>query len=556
MAELPTVYQGYLVPNKEFLRNELTRIVTSYRNHPSWMSLALGNEFNEHRIKDKEDREQFLATIRELVELGRKLNPTRPILSNDGYLVQPTDMASLYSGYASDLPTIKHEFGTYKCSLPDIYIISKFTGVIKPLWLQSMRDWLDSNGLLENYPGYLQNSWRLLQAARKSEIESLRALQEIIGYQYHLITDFPEGTPEGAAWAWGWCDYFWNPKGITPEEGREINAAVLPLIGLKVSERSMWAEEPKSMDVFVSNYGSEPIVSGSLEWELRAEQQRLAGGRWNENVPLGGVSKVGQIQIEKVPTQEARRLDLIVSVSTPSQKHTNRWNLWAFPRKGLMQTSSLPVISLLKSGNLPRYFPFIRPLGSTDQMGQGVLISSELSVPVVKWLNKGGRVLLLAEGNRSDATADGTYFPHPFGGAQGIKIQDHPALRGFPNDGFPDLQFYNLIEGGSIFGREDLEGRFPISAPIISGIATSRGDSANISKYFSLLFEAKVGEGKLLLSTLNIRPNLDDAYPEVVFFLDRLLRYVLSSEFNPAGDMSQEEFSDLVVPYLHRVHSL
>jgi hypothetical protein len=556
MAELPVVYQGYLLPNAEFLKNELIRIVETHRNHPSWMSLALGNEFNQYRIEDKEERERFLATIREFVELGKRLDPTRLMLSNDGYWVEPTDLTSLYTGYSPDVATIKHEFGVYYCSLPDIYVISRFTGVTKPGWLQNSKKWLQSQGLLDRYPEYLRNSWRLLNVARKSEIESLRRLEEITGYQYWLITDCTdEGTSEGASWEWGWCNYFWEPKGVNPEQGREINSAMLPLIGLKVSDRTMWAEGSRRVDVFVSNYGAGAIANGTLEWEVRSSRQRLCGGRYQVNAPLGAVTRVGDIQIENLRAPEARELELRITVSTPSESHTNRWKLWAFPRQGLMQNSSRPVFSLIKSDRISNYFPFIRSLGTEDDLPGGVLVTSDFSAPVVASLEKGGRVLVLADQVRSDPQAPSTYFPPP-GGALGIKIQEHPALRGFPHDGFPDLQFYNLLEGGSQFGSEGLENPTFSFVPIISGINMSREHDKNALGYFALLFEAMVGKGKLLLTTLNIRQNLDDAYPEAVYLLDRLLRYAASDEFNPQGELSQEHLRNLVVPYVHRVHSL
>jgi beta-galactosidase/beta-glucuronidase len=46
MSELPVPYTQYLLPNKDFLCNELKSIILTHRNHPSWLSLAMGNEFN------------------------------------------------------------------------------------------------------------------------------------------------------------------------------------------------------------------------------------------------------------------------------------------------------------------------------------------------------------------------------------------------------------------------------------------------------------------------------------------------------------------------------
>jgi hypothetical protein len=272
------------------------------------------------------------------------------------------------------------------------------------------------------------------------------------------------------------------------------------------------------------------------------------------------VAKAGEIRIENVAAPEARQLELRVSISTPSQTYTNRWNLWTFPRQRLLRKSAMPVFSLVKSRNLSTYFPFVQPLEPKDESAKGVLITSELSLQAMEWLKKGNRVLVLADKIQADQQASvGTYLPAAFGGALGIKIREHPALRGFPHDGFPDLQFFNLFEGGSQFllagtDWQNVDCPRESYAPIIDGINVTEGKSDTIS-YFGLLFETKVGEGKLLFSTLNIQQHLDEAYPEVLYLLGCLLRYVTSPEFNPAGEISEGLLSRLMVPVSYRIHS-
>lgn len=165
-------------------------------------------------------------------------------------------------------------------------------------------------------------------------------MQEIIGNHNWLITGVLEGSPHGCRMDVGWCYYLWDRTGLVQKRGGAINAPVLPLTGLKVSERRVWAEEPKVVDVFVSKL-----------W-LRTHCVRLFGVR-----ATGGASAYS--------------------------------------------------------------------------------LSAEL--------------------------------------------QNHPALRGFPDDGFPELKFYNLIEGASQVRLKGLEGR----ASIINGIETSRsGSGGQLSNSF------------------------------------------------------------------------
>ena len=59
-----------------------------------------------------------------------------------------------------------------------------------------------------------------------------------------------------------------------------------------------------------------------------------------------------------------------------------------------------------------------------------------------------------------------------------------------------------------------------------------------------------MGNGRLLLSTLRMSENLDDARPEATYLFDRLLRYVESDRFQPEGSISEEELSGLMTPYV------
>ena len=75
MAELPAAYTMYFLPHKEFLRNELTAVLRAYHNHPSFLSIAFGNELNPDWIKDEKQRKEFFDTIAEFYHLAKTLDP-------------------------------------------------------------------------------------------------------------------------------------------------------------------------------------------------------------------------------------------------------------------------------------------------------------------------------------------------------------------------------------------------------------------------------------------------------------------------------------------------
>jgi hypothetical protein len=544
MAELPVSYTQYFLPFRNFLREELRGILLSRRNHPSFLSLAFGNEFNLGWIKEPPRKQEFLDTVAEFYRLAKSIDPRRLILSNDGYIMRPTDMISTFRETVDDAPAVRHEFGAYYCSLPDPSLIDKFTGVIVPAWLVAKKAWVEANGLGEAYPAYVKNSQRLQHFGRKYQIERARRNEHFTGYHYWLIVDFPGGTGEGDSWEEGWFDYFWNPKGTTPEQGREINTAVLPMITADVGRRTLWAGTPSQIELLVSNYGENTIRDGFASWQLLSGGTVIAESRLPiKEAPLGKISSIGRITIDAIPDDSARKLDLHVEIKDGERAYRNRWTFWSFPRDGLLKQSARRAVSTVRSGNLRRIYPFLG--NDRGQLANAdLLITSTLTQDDLRFLEAGGRVLLIADREQFGRSGDANFFPAS-GGAMGTVVGEHPALRGFPHDGLCDLQFYNLIEGAHSFSID----RFPRELqPIVGSIRTT---SSFLSKQKNLsrtgyVFEARVGHGKLLVSALRLRENFDDEYPEAIYLFDRLLRYALSDEFTPPVMLSDEQVRTLV----------
>jgi hypothetical protein len=62
------------------------------------------------------------------------------------------------------------------------------------------------------------------------------------------------------------------------------------------------------------------------------------------------------------------------------------------------------------------------------------------------------------------------------------------------------------------------------------------------------VFEAKVGSGSLLVTTLRLREHFDEAYPEVIYLFDRLLRYATGPDFAPPVEPREELLRALMPP--------
>ncbi len=143
MAELPAAYTQYVLPHQEFLREELERVVLRL---PEPAVAAVGRL--RQRVqpdlarRPTPERKTFLETVDDFYRLAKSLHPDGLVLSNDGYVMRPTDLVSHYGVGVPDLPVVKHEFGEYYCSLPDISLIDQFTGAFLPGWLHAKQRWV------------------------------------------------------------------------------------------------------------------------------------------------------------------------------------------------------------------------------------------------------------------------------------------------------------------------------------------------------------------------------------------------------------------------------
>lgn len=538
MAELPAAYTQYFAAHTDFLKRELQGALLAYRNHPSLLSLGFGNEFNLHWLKTDEERAAFTESVAEFYRTAKELAPATLILSNDGFDLRPTDMVSLYKGAPADRPTVRHEFGQYYCSLPDPGLIDEFTGVMKPTWLEAKRAWVKERHLEGVYPEYVRNSQRLQQLGRKFQIERVRRDGAVTGYHYWLIVDYPGGTGEGDSWEEGWFDYFWRPKGETPEEGRRLNTPVLVMVDAGVDDRTLWAGERKQVGLRVSNYGTAAIRGGRIEWSLLDGATRVAGGTvTGVEVGLGAVAPVGAIEL--AAGGGSRKLELVARLDTGHGVYENRWGFWVFQKPAAGAAPAVPVVSTLRWAAVRQRYPWV---GAGPVPKDGLLVTDELNGEALAHLKQGGRVWLMA---RQTAERKGVEFFPASGGALGTVVRPTAALRGFPQDGFCDLQFYNLLDGAWPLPVD--EWPLPVE-PLVGGIRTT---SSFLSKTKALskvayAVEARVGAGRLLVTTLRLREHFDDAYPASVALFDALLRYAAGPEFAPAVTVPEETLRPLL----------
>jgi hypothetical protein len=110
-------------------------------------------------------------------------------------------------------------------------------------------------------------------------------------------------------------------------------------------------------------------------------------------------------------------------------------------------------------------------------------------------------------------------------------------MRGFPHEGWCDLQFVHLIRGSLPMHFEPLR-RYGV-VPIIRSI-----DHYLANRNNAYLLEFRVGEGRVLATALRVLPQMEN-HLEARSLLSCLAGYVLSDEFEPEATVPVEEFERL-----------
>ncbi|MCL5671435.1 MAG: hypothetical protein M1423_09120 [Acidobacteria bacterium] len=109
-----------------------------------------------------------------------------------------------------------------------------------------------------------------------------------------------------------------------------------------------------------------------------------------------------------------------------------------------------------------------------------------------------------------------------------LGADDESTGSGLFHEGYCDWQFYSLLDRGSTVNFNDLPVTFD---PIIEVVS-----SFKLIIKQSNLFELKVGDGKLLVSTMNMV--LSD--PATAHLTGRLVDYSQGTEFMPATQIAPE----------------
>ncbi len=406
-------------------------------------------------------------------------------------------------------PLLSHEIcinGTYiDLSLKDRYRGSRIGDTEL---FSSVERHLEEKGLLDRAPLYYKNSVEWQRRMRKHCFEICRRAESFAGYDFLGDIDHHWHT-------FGYCvgmmnEFYELKPGETVENVRRYNADTVLLADLPRSVNYL-AGENVVIPVLVSHY-AEALESATLNIRI------VGGGKVYlrreirvNNVKSGAITELYKLKFTMPRTEEPIMLKLVVGLSGGDTDANNEWELYVFPKT----KTAAPTKKAC------------RELGAViaDDMTKDELLSA---------LRAGKRVLLFSAG--PFARLKNSFQISIAGRTEGhlaTAIHDSPLMRGFPHEGFCSWQFREMLTDSHTALLDIPSADF---APIIESASSYKN-----ARREAIMFEYKVGEGQLLICTLNLK----DTDPGAAWLRSRIYEYFMSEEFTPECSLSLYELESL-----------
>jgi hypothetical protein len=525
-------------PMERMLYTETERVLRAYGNHPSFVLCSASNEPKGAWKKSLPAWvEHFRAEDpRHLYTTGTGwslIDEPGPVTGAD-YLAVHRIGGNMLRGNSAwfgrdysrslhgvNVPVVSHELGQW-CAYPDFSVISKFTGYARPGNYEIFRDSAAAHGLLTRNPELARASGRFQLACYKEEIEANLRTPGLAGLQ---LLDLHDYTGQGTALV-GLLDTFWDPKGyVGAEEFRQFCSPVVPLA--RLTRRVFTTEDTFEVGVDAANYGPAPITDARIRWRVVSAQGGIAeqGELARRTLPVGRTAALGHIKLDlsRLAVPRAYKLALTIEAGTGTtgdaakapRSFTNEWNFWVYPARDNAPAS-----------------PEVLVTGSWEQ-AEGRLAA-------------GGKVLFLPRPANLDWSSPPLEATPVFwnrlmnpGWSRMLGLwcdTSHPALSQFPTESACDWQWTDLLHRTRAVNLDKMPREL---IPIVQAI-----DDWNRNYKLAVVFEAKVGPGRLLVCSADLESALDTR--TVARQLRRsLVDYIASPRFEPKVSLSAVEVRKL-----------
>jgi len=522
-------------PFDKYVYEESERMVDIYGNHPSFCLMLYGNEPGGKNYtqflakfvtywKNKDHRRIYTAgsgwpnidindyqsTPNPRIQgWGEELNS----IINKAAPASDYDWSSKIASFKQ--PVISHEIGQW-CVYPNFKEIAKYNGILRARNFEIFNEKLTENGMGQLADSFLLASGKLQALCYKADIEAALRTRHFGGFQLLDLHDFPG---QGTALV-GVLDAFWDEKGyISPKEYSRFCNSTVPLVRLK--KHIYLSSDTLSTSVEVAHYGDASLVACTPTWKISdiSGKTIFSGKLPQTDIALGNCIPLGQISVPLVSVQKAEKLILEVSVGSFS----NSWDIGVYPA----QKEKIAGVEKIK-------------------------VVSTLDPATLKYLENGGSVLLTLK--------KGTLKPE-FGGKIKIGFSSifwntawthgqapntlgilcnpkHPALADFPTEYHSNWQWWDAMSHSNAIMLSSLSLEIKPIVRVIDDWVTNRP--------LALLFELKIGKGKLLVSGIDLNQDMQNR-PEALQLKQSLLRYMTGNQFNPTVSLPASIIQNMII---------
>jgi beta-galactosidase len=524
-------------PMDKELYAETRRILKAYGNHPSFVMLSPSNEPSG---RWKEALPPWIAHF-------RAVDPRHLYCPGTGwsYLDAPGPargvdfLINVREGYGYplrgpsawfggdydrslkgvDVPVLAHELGQW-AAYPDYSIIRKFTGYLRPGNYEIFRDSLAAHGMLDRDRDFAWASGRYQLACYKQDIEANLRTAGMAGFE---LLDLHDYIGQGTAPV-GVLDTFWDDKGyVQPAEWRQFCSNTVPLARLR--RRVFTTADELSSGIEMYHFGPVPLVDAVGEWRiLDASGRAVASGRWPAAlIPIGKNFVLGNVAVSLAAFRAPAAYKLVVDLRGTSFE--NSWKFWVYPARE--STAAPPNVLVTRSWDAAK-----------------------------ARLASGGRVLFLPRPADLPWTCPPLDVRPIFWNRQMVpawsrmlglwnEVRD-PALAEFPTEAYCDWQWSELVRDARAINLGSLPAALqPIVQPI---------DDWNRNWKLGLLFECRVGPGRLMVCSADLTSDLDHR-PAARQLRRSVLDYMGGPKFDPAvavpaADLDPLWFDSLIMRHL------
>jgi hypothetical protein len=279
-----------------------------------------------------------------------------------------------------------------------------------------------------------------------------------------------------------------------------------PVATLAELSKFVWqSSEELSFAFLVANYGPADL-SGEASWRLSLESGSvLAEASGFLSAPQGAVTKAQETRVSLAPVLIPSRLMLELSFREAS----SAYDIWVYP--------------------------------AAREKKRDVLETGNLGEEALARLDAGGKVLLDPSPDKMPNTVPGqfetAFWSTAFGeGTLGISVDPKsPIFKSFPTFSHSSFQWFNLTKNGRPMILDNVKDKSGKRAASLISVT----DGFTTLRRLGLLFEARVGKGKLMVSSMGLGQS--GTLPEVGALRESVLDYMESDEFEPGIELEVED---------------